>query len=64
MFVVFLVMFIVTAFISWRWVKGSDYMQKNHPDYKGEDFLNWDNATKSAGRDLWDDNSIHAEGDF
>ena len=27
--------------ISWRWVVGIDYMQKNHPDYKGEDFLNW-----------------------
>ena len=64
MFVVFLVMFIVTAFISWRWVVGIDYMKENHPDYKGEDFLNWDNATKSAGRDSWDDNCVHTEGDF
>jgi hypothetical protein len=32
---------IVTAFISWRWVVGIDYMHKNHPDYKGDDFLNW-----------------------
>jgi len=38
---VFGVMFIVVAFISWRWVEGIDYMQKNHPDYKGDDFLNW-----------------------
>jgi hypothetical protein len=22
------------------WVKGIDYMNKNHPDYKGEDFFN------------------------
>ena len=22
------------------WVQGIDYMQKNHPDYKGEDFFN------------------------
>lgn len=67
MFVVVLVMFIVTALISWLWVRGIDYMKKNHPDYKGEDFLDWDNATKSAGRDHWDDwddNTIHAEGDF
>ena len=64
MFVVYAVMFIVVAFISWRWVKGIDYMQKNHPDYKGEDFLNWDDVTKSAGRDAWDDNTVHAEGDF
>jgi len=38
---VFGIMFIVIAFISWRWVVGIDYMKENHPDYKGEDFLNW-----------------------
>ena len=38
---VFIIMFIVVGFISWRWVEGIDYMQKNHPDYKGDDFLNW-----------------------
>jgi hypothetical protein len=37
------IMFIVVAIISWRWVEGIDYMQKNHPDYKGDDFLNWGN---------------------
>lgn len=31
----------ISALIAWRWVEGIDYMQKNHPDYKGEDFLNW-----------------------
>jgi hypothetical protein len=40
---VFALMFVVVAFISWRWVEGIDYMQKNHPDYKGEDFLDWGN---------------------
>ena len=59
MFVVFLVMFVVTAVISWFWVRGIDYMQKNHPDYKGEDFLNWDREN-----DDWDDNKIHSEGNF
>ncbi len=44
--IVFIVMFIVAAFISWRWVIGIDNMSKNHPDYKGEDFLNWDNEEK------------------
>jgi hypothetical protein len=39
--ILFLVIFIVIGFISWRWVVGIDYMQKNHPDYKGDDFLNW-----------------------
>jgi hypothetical protein len=42
-FIVFLFMFIVLALVSWSWVKGIDYMQENHPDYKGEDFLNWGN---------------------
>jgi len=32
---------IISALIAWRWIVGIDYMQKNHPDYKGEDFLNW-----------------------
>ena len=38
---IFGIIFIVAAIISWRWVVGIDYMKKNHPDYKGEDFLNW-----------------------
>jgi hypothetical protein len=44
-------------------------MMKNHPDYKGEDLFDEDlhsddSITKSAGRDAWDDNTIHAEGDI
>jgi hypothetical protein len=39
--ILFGVMFIVIGFISWRWVVGIDYMKENHPDYKGDDFLNW-----------------------
>ena len=42
MWKVFLLMFIVVAIISYFWVRGIDYMHKNHPDYKGDDFLNWD----------------------
>jgi len=62
MFVV--VLFIVTAsvLLSWAWVKGISDMKENHPDYKGDDFLH-----TSAGRDHWDDwddNTVHAEGDF
>ena len=59
MFVVVIVMVIVTALISWSWVRCIDYMKENHPDYKGEDFLH-----TSAGRDLWDDydeNAVHTE---
>ena len=38
---VFGIMFLVVGLISWSWVRGIDYMMKNHPDYQGEDFLNW-----------------------
>ena len=66
MFVVIAVMVFFVALISWSWVRGIDYMKENHPDYKGEDFLDWgeDDVTKIAGRDGWDDNNINAEGDF
>jgi len=63
-----LVLFIVlsiSGIIAWVWVRGIDHMHKNHPDYKGEDFLNWDSdddITKTAGRDGWDDNLVHTEG--
>jgi hypothetical protein len=39
-------MFVVVAIISYFWVRGIDYMKENHPDYKGEDFLNWDDEDK------------------
>jgi hypothetical protein len=45
--------------ITWLWAGGIEYMTKNHPDYKGEDFLNDDKKN-----DSWDDNKIHSEGDF
>jgi hypothetical protein len=58
-----------TALLSWRWVRGIDYMMENHPDYKGEDLfdenLHSDNdVTKTAGRDGWDDNKVHTDGDI
>lgn len=63
-----LVLFIVLSLgvLAWAWVRGIGYMEDNHPHYKGEDFLNWDDAdlTKVAGRDGWDDNLVHTEGDF
>lgn len=56
--------------ISFIWVKGIDNMKKNHPNYKGEDFLNWDGKNPdwdkvptNAGRDGWDE-TAHTEGDF
>jgi hypothetical protein len=26
--------------VAWLWAGGIDYMTKNYPDYKGEDFFN------------------------
>ena len=65
--VVFIVMIVFVGLISWSWVRGIDYMKENHPDYKGGDFLDCGEdecITKMAGRDGWDDNNIHSEGDF
>ena len=28
------------------WVEGIDYMNKNHPDYKGDDFFNKEEKEK------------------
>jgi hypothetical protein len=52
------------ALLSWAWVRGIDYMGKYHPDYKGEDLFGEDDVTKMAGRDGWDDNTVHTEGEF
>ena len=38
-FLVFLGMIAVVGVVAWRWVEGIDYMQKNHPEYKGEDLF-------------------------
>ena len=42
MVAVYFFMIIFVSLISWAWASGIDNMKKNHPDYKGEDFLNWD----------------------
>ena len=35
--------FILAAMVAIFWVRGIDYMKENHPDYKGEDFLDFKN---------------------
>lgn len=42
---------LLAAIVSFFWVRGIDNMKENHPDYKGEDFLNYDEDS-------------HYEGDF
>ena len=40
--VIFVIICISISPIVYLWVRGIDYMHKNHPNYKGEDFLDWD----------------------
>lgn len=49
--------FVLAAIISFFWVRGIDHMKRNHPDYKGEDFLNWGKEDNP-----WDDDKSHTEG--
>lgn len=37
----------IAASIAWLWAGGIDYMKKNHPEYKGEDFLTWTEEEKN-----------------
>ena len=61
MIIIYAVTFTIVASLVWLWVGGIDFMKKNHPNYKGEDFLNWDqDINKIAGRDGWDEN-LHDE---
>ena len=52
MVVLFVVMFITVGIVSFLWVKGIDNMKNKHTNYKGEDFLDWD------------DNKVNSEGTF
>jgi hypothetical protein len=39
MILFYLGIFVIVTFIAIIWVNGIDYMQKNHPDYKGLDLF-------------------------
>jgi hypothetical protein len=53
MWKVYLLMFIVVVALCILWVNSITNMQKNHPDYKGEDWLNW-NEDDKLDINLWD----------
>lgn len=56
--IAFGIIIFITAIVAFYWIKGIDYMQKNHPNYKADDFLNWEDDTHqraAAGRDGWDE---------
>jgi hypothetical protein len=52
---VILVGFVVSLFIIlvWQWIRGIDYMQENHPDYKGEDLFGEEDSS-IINPELWD----------
>ena len=39
-------MMLMAAPIVVLWVIGIDHMKKNHPNYKGDDFLHWESSEK------------------
>ena len=45
---ILLFIFALSLSLAWLWAGGIDYMKKNHPDYKGEDFLTWTEDEKNA----------------
>jgi hypothetical protein len=53
MVIVIISMVLAMGVISWRWVKGIDYMHKNHPDYKGNDLFG-----------EFDEDNAHNDGKF
>jgi hypothetical protein len=38
---IYFILFGIVAIISYLWVNAIAEMKKEHPDYKGDDFLNW-----------------------
>jgi hypothetical protein len=42
MWKVYLLEFVIVLVVSILWVRGIDRAITEHPDYKGEDFLDWD----------------------
>jgi hypothetical protein len=57
MFTIYAIVLVLLTVLVWLWVGGIDYMKKNHPDYKGEDFLDEREAVnRVAGREMPDEN--------
>jgi len=42
MIILFIVVSVILLVVAAKWMDGIDKMQEKHPDYKGEDFLDWD----------------------
>jgi hypothetical protein len=46
MIVLLIAVALALVFLVWAWVNGIHNMNEKHPDYKGEDFLTWDEEDK------------------
>jgi hypothetical protein len=56
MFIIYAIAFTLLAALVWLWVGGIDFMHKNHPKYKGEDFLDEKEiVNRVAGREVYDE---------
>jgi hypothetical protein len=45
--VLFGVIVLLASPVVWLWVRGFDYMNTNHPDYKGDDLFGLDEDDKN-----------------
>ena len=48
MWIIYLTMFVISGIISYLWTIGIDKMKDKHPDYKGDDFLNFEDNEKNS----------------
>jgi hypothetical protein len=44
--IIFLIILSIAFVVTHNWIKGIEYMHKNHPDYKGEDLFGEDEKEK------------------
>lgn len=52
------IILLIVAPISYFWVRGINYMKTKHPNYKGEDFLDWENA-EAPWVEEWNEEGWH-----
>jgi hypothetical protein len=45
--VLFGIIVLLASPIVWLWIRGFDYMNTNHPDYKGDDLFGLDENDKN-----------------
>ena len=57
---VIIFLLLAIALLAWAWVRGINSMNEKHPDYKGDDFLNWGKDKAPWENDEWD-NQHHNE---